>query len=165
VFYELNARRTGINCISIYRALLTQREEATVEIQQLLEKYGFNIGRKTGEFGAATTIRETYKSGVLDRVLFVIKESFGGDSKSWRWMFGSTHFIQMLAMIYRRKGDVVSDERMALVLARLPHEKYQELAAACNATSGNRAANICPRFINEYYNYKLTKNRIDWYGD
>ena len=162
VFYELNTKRTGINCISIYRALLTQGEEATVNIQQLLDKYGFAIGKKTGEFGAANAIRDTYKSGVLDRVLHVIKESFSGDSKSWKWMFGSSHFIQMLTLIYKRHGEEIDDDRMALVLARLGFYDYQKLASRFAGTTGNRASKIAPEFIDAIYNNNLRKNRIRW---
>jgi hypothetical protein len=162
VFYELNTRRTGINCISIYKALLTQGEEATVSIQQLLDKYGFAIGKKTGEFGAANAIRETYKAGVLDRVLHVIKEAFGGDSKSWKWMFGSSHFIQMMTLIYRRHGEEIDDARMALVLARLGYHDYQKLASRFAGTTGNRAIRIAPEFIETIYNNNLRKNRIVW---
>lgn len=160
-FYELNSRRTGINCISMYKSLLTQREETTLHIQQLLDKYGFAIGKKTGEFAAANAIRETYKAGVLDRVLHVIRESFGGDSKSWKWMFGSSHFIQMMTLIYRRHGEEIDDSRMALVLARLSYVDYQRLASRFAGTTGNRAKKIAPEFIDAIYNHKLTKNRIN----
>jgi len=161
VFYELNKTRTGINCISMYRALLTQREENTVHIQQLLDKYGFAIGKKTGQFAAANAIRETYKSGVLDRVLFVIREAFGGDSKSWKWMFGSSHFIQMLTLIYKRHGEEIDDTRMSLVLARLGYVDYQKMASRFAGTTGNRAIRIAPEFIESVYNKRFSK-KIDW---
>lgn len=162
VFYELNSRRTGINCISIYKALLAQGEETTVHIHQLLDKYGFAIGKKTGEFAAANAIRDTFKAGVLDRVLHVIRESFSGDCKSWKWMFGSSHFIQMLTLIYRRHGEDIDDERMSLVLARLGYTDYQKLASRFAGTTGNRAPRIAPEFIESIYNRKLVKNRIHW---
>jgi len=162
VFYELNTKRTGINCISMYKAMLTQREESTVHIQQLLEKYGFAIGKKTGEFAAANTIRDTYQRGVLDRVLYVIKESFGGGSERWKWMFGSSHFVQMLATIYSRCGECIDDDRMALVLARMQHIDYQRMAARFAGTTGNRAGKIAPEFIEAVYNKGIRKNRILW---
>lgn len=160
-FYELNTRRTGINSISMYKSLLAQREETTLHIQQLLEKYGFAIGKRTREFAAASAVRETYKAGVLDRVLHVIHESFGGDSKSWKLMFGCSHFIQMLALIYRRHGEEIDDARMALVLARLGYGDYQKLSSRFAGTTGNRSAKIAPEFINAIYNHRLMKNRIN----
>tara|TARA_R110000868_G_scaffold373984_2_gene638346 strand:- start:842 stop:1618 length:777 start_codon:yes stop_codon:yes gene_type:complete len=162
VFYELNTQRTGINCIAMYKALLTQGEESTVNIQQLLEKYGFAIGKKTGEFGAANTIRATYQNGVLPRVLHVIKESFGSGSERWKWMFGSSHFVQMLTVIYSRCGEDIDDDRMALVLARMQHVDYQRMASRFAGTTGNRAVKIAPEFIESVYNNGLRKNRITW---
>lgn len=162
VFYELNTKRTGVNCMSMYKAMLTQGEESTVHTQQLLEKFGFAIGKKTGEFSAANTIRESYKRGVLDRVLHVIKESFGSGSERWKWMFGSSHFVQMLTVIYAKAGDSVDDARMSLVLARMPHEEYQRLARTHAGTTGSRAAKIAPEFIRAIYNHQLKKDRLDW---
>lgn len=162
VFYELNTQRTSINCISMYRALLTQKEEATVCIQQLLDKYGFAIGKKTGEFAAANTIRSVYKLGVLDRVLHTIKESFGSGSDRWKWMFGSSHFVQMLALVYSKTGKEIEDDRMSLVLARMQHLEYQRLASTFAGTTGNRAVRIAPEFIELVYNKGLKKNRIEW---
>lgn len=160
VFYNLNTKRTGVNCISVYKALLTQREEVTVAIQRLLEQYGFGIGRNMGQFGAANAIRQSYKAGVLDRVLKVISESFGSGSDRWKWMFGSSHFIQMLTFVYTKYGEFIDDTRMITVLHRMHQDEYQRLASQHAGTTGNRAPRIGPAFVSEYYNCGLRKNRI-----
>jgi len=165
VFYDLNKTRTGINCISIYKAMLVQGEQNTLRIQELLDQHGFAIGKKKGEFAAANAIRDSYESGVLGRVLSVIREAFGdGDAESWHWMYGSSHFIQMLTLIYKRKGSVVDDQRMALVLSRMGFKAYQKMASSLAGTTGNRAAKIAPVFIEEIYNKRFSK-KIDWYGE
>lgn len=163
VFHDLNSKRTGVNCISMYKAMLAQREEATVSIQQLLDKYGFDIGKNKRQFGAANTIRDAYQRGVLDRVLFVISQSFGdGDDARWQQMFGSSHFVQMLTILYSRYGEIIDDSRMCLVLARMHEEKYQQLAGRHAGTTGSRAAKLAPHFIEDVYNHQLRKGRIEW---
>lgn len=165
VFYDLNKTRTSINAISMYRALLRQREVTTVAIQLLLETHGFSIG-KSGKraFGAASAIREVYKRGVLNDVLQTISDSFGdGSSVRWKMMFAQSHFIQMLGLIYQVKGNEIDGARMSLVLARMDEKMYARLSSGAAGTTGGRAKRIAPAFIDEFYNKNLSpKNRIVW---
>lgn len=165
VFYDLNKIRTSINSISIYRALLRQGEEVSVNIQKLLENHGFCIAKNGKKaFAAAAAIREVYKRGVLDDVLATINDAFDdGSALRWKVMFAQAHFIQMLGVIYQSKKDVIDKERMKLVLARMDEKAYTRLASSVAGTGGNRAARIAPAFIEEFYNKALTaKKRIVW---
>jgi len=165
VFYDLNKNRTSINAISMYRALLRQREDTAIAIQEILDKYEFAIAKNAKRsFAAAAAIREVYKRGVLPDVLQTIHDAFGdGSASRWKAMFSQSHFIQMLGIIYQLKGDVIDKDRMTLVLARMDEKAYTRLSTGASGTTGGRAARIAPVFIEEYYNKQLSeKKRIVW---
>ena len=165
VFYELNKTRTSINAISMYKACLRQGEAATCDIQKSLEQHGFSVGKHgVKAFAAATAVREVYKWGVLDRMLNIINEAFGdGSSARWRAMFSQSHFIQMLGLILKERGDQIDDKRMILVLARMPEASYTRLVASCAGATGGRAKRIAPIFIDDFYNRNLSpKSKVVW---
>ena len=176
-FRRQNENKQSLRVADLFNASLWAEDERSVKIKQVMEKYGFRVGRSgkgmaVRAIAALERIVDMYGIDNLERVLLCIKSTWPGDT-----VVLQRELLAALSEFWHRFGDTVPVEQFASRMrTKLPLEILVEAKTRTSGKIGaNTAFNKTIRFascgvIVDHYNKHLTrssKNRLTmlWDGE
>lgn len=162
LFVLLNENRTKPKRSALHKAAAKAGDKTSMEVEAMLAKLGLSIGDKPGQgfvraIGTLHKVNDRIGNVNLEKVLSVLKESFGSHSSSFQ-----SEFIMAISMIVV-KYKSVDEQRLVKTLSALGDATFLINKAANAAGTKTPFAKhlTLAVMVLDAYNSKLRANRLD----
>jgi uncharacterized protein YidB (DUF937 family) len=157
LFVEFNSNRRSVKAADHFRAAVEMGEPMAVEMQEALDKYGFQIGygNKWPCITGYAKLRDAQRDGLLYSVLTVIVKTWNGRHDALK-----ETVIGGIAEFMRKFPDANLDRCVAKWKSHDPSYFIQGSDVA-QASGGNRYRGLALTLMVSY-NKGLRSNRLEW---
>lgn len=157
VFLKANTKRS-VKSFDKWRAALCAEESTTVEINTLVEKFGFSVSYSGHwpNLRCVSKLRDAHSSGVLPECLTVISKAWKNDVDAL-----SEAIMGTLSVFFAHFTEADIDRCIVKWTSLSPRKIWADAESGKFATGGSRYRAGAYVLLNKY-NAGLRTNRLDW---
>lgn len=159
VFRQVNSQR-GISKPDQFRALLTEKEPQSLEIESIVKAVGFKIAfsksNRWDQINCITTLQKLFNWGVLGSTLRTVKDSWEEHEEN---RSTGTTILEGIGRFIVKYGDTVDQDHL---VKRLSETSVAFIFSQCETIclqGGSRAKAVVPVLVS-IYNKNKRKNKI-----